>query len=360
MKVIKKLGEGAFAKVFLIKKGGRLVAVKKTIPSKKNNQYSLKEISILKKFKDSSNIVNIIDHSINKRENKIHLEYLGDELNTVIEHYSRNKENIPISVVKLFTKQLIHALIEMNEKNVLHNDLKPENILFTTKLHKIFHIQINKFLRLITKHLNLELNDEHLDIHIKKQYSVIKELSLLKMQLKISDFGNAISKEILDCEPDAMDYTIATRYYRSPESILKIPYWTKSDIWSLGCIIYELLTCDILFDPIRDNNMSINSYHIAIMIKTFGEIPDHILDKGKRTSKYFIKDSNGSYVYKFNYLLGNQEPLIDHLTKNGVSIRNSIEANEFLKHIFVYDPSNRASGEDLLMLPWLNKKKLIL
>lgn len=42
---------------------------------------------------------------------------------------------------------------------------------------------------------------------------------------------------------------IQTRQYRSPEAILGGKYDTSADIWSVGCIMFELLTGDYLFDP---------------------------------------------------------------------------------------------------------------
>ena len=56
--------------------------------------------------------------------------------------------------------------------------------------------------------------------------------------LKISDFG--ISK-VLDCSFDALSNTcIGTPKYWSPEVCQGRPYSFKADIWSLGCILYEL------------------------------------------------------------------------------------------------------------------------
>jgi serine/threonine-protein kinase SRPK3 len=42
---------------------------------------------------------------------------------------------------------------------------------------------------------------------------------------------------------------IQTRQYRCPEVILGADYGTSADMWSLACIVFELLTGDLLFDP---------------------------------------------------------------------------------------------------------------
>lgn len=374
--VIKKLGSGAFADVYMVKKDNHLYAMKKTKPSEDNNRDSIKEVSILEKFQKSDRIINLVSYKIHENENKLFIEYLGNELHYVVKNYQDNDENIPIKVVKRFVKQILEGLIELEQNNILHNDLKPENILFTKKLDKIFKttykkfrnkvykkiissqeklkIPIRKYVRNKYKRAN-SLN-KYITEHIKKQYSILREMLLLKTELKVSDFGNAVSKEILSAEPNAIYYTRATRYYRSPESLLKTPYWIKSDMWSLGCIIYELLTGDTLFDPLRDNNMSINSYHIAIMIKTFGDIPAYILDKGQKTCKYFILDDNGDYVYKFKYLIGKKEPLLNYLIKNGLCTKDAIECYEFLRSFFEYDPDKRISPYLASKHNWLDEK----
>ncbi len=351
-KVIKKLGSGAFAKVYMVKKHKRTYAMKKTHPTEKNNYYSIKEVLVLQKLQKCPRIINLVSHKIEENENKLFIEYLGNELHDVIKNYQDNEENIPIKIVKRLTKQILEGLIILEDNNILHNDLKPENILFTRKLNDIFTITCKEFLQKVFK--ILKSRNKHIIEHTKNQYSTLREMLLLKTELKISDFGNAVCEEILEDEPDAMDYTIATRYYRSPETLLKIPYWTKSDMWSLGCIIYEMLTGDVLFDPHRDNNMSINSYHIAIMLKTFGEIPTNILKQGKKTNKYFLKDDViGDYIFKFRYLIGQSETLFDHLIKNGLNVKDANESCQFLLNIFRYDPDKRFSPHLALEHEWL-------
>jgi NIMA (never in mitosis gene a)-related kinase 1/4/5 len=63
--------------------------------------------------------------------------------------------------------------------------------------------------------------------------------------IKIGDFGIArVLQDTLDCAQTA----IGTPYYLSPEICQEKPYNQKSDIWSLGCILYELVTLKHAFD----------------------------------------------------------------------------------------------------------------
>ena len=70
------------------------------------------------------------------------------------------------------------------------------------------------------------------------------QISLDKdMKIKLLDFGNACWKET------HFTQNIQTREYRGIETILGFDYEDNCDIWSLACMIYELLTNNYLFRP---------------------------------------------------------------------------------------------------------------
>jgi len=64
------------------------------------------------------------------------------------------------------------------------------------------------------------------------------------IEIKIGDFG--ISKQ-LNREYTLTKYKLGTEYYIAPEILLDGKYNEKSDIWSLGCIIYELFNLHIYY-----------------------------------------------------------------------------------------------------------------
>ena len=63
--------------------------------------------------------------------------------------------------------------------------------------------------------------------------------------IKIGDFG--ISK-ILENSVSSAQTVVGTPYYLSPEACENQPYNNKSDIWALGCVLYELCTLKHAFD----------------------------------------------------------------------------------------------------------------
>ena len=88
------------------------------------------------------------------------------------------------------------------------------------------------------------------------------------MQVKLCDMGNAcyVEKHYSDI--------IQTREYRSPEVILGGEYDETADIWSLACMIFELVTGDYLFDPKKGKTYRKNDDHLALMSELIGPCKD--------------------------------------------------------------------------------------
>ena len=72
---------------------------------------------------------------------------------------------------------------------------------------------------------------------------------------------------------------IQTREYRSPEVLLEGQYDESADIWSLACMIFELITGDYLFDPKKGKTYKKNDDHLALISELIGEVgPDDIVN----------------------------------------------------------------------------------
>jgi serine/threonine-protein kinase SRPK3 len=83
--------------------------------------------------------------------------------------------------------------------------------------------------------------------------------------IKICDMGNAcyIDEHFSDI--------IQTREYRSPEVIINADYDTSADLWSLACMVFELVTGDYLFDPKKGKSYKKNDDHLALIAELIGE-----------------------------------------------------------------------------------------
>ncbi|CUS12985.1 unnamed protein product [Tuber aestivum] len=131
----------------------------------------------------------------------IAMEYL--EMGDLRKHIS---EPLPQETVQRITKQLLDGLDVMHQRGIAHRDLKPENI-FVVKMAPIW--------------------------------------------VKLGDFG--ISKRTQGETRTVLHTTVGTRIYSAPEvlgldSTSETSEYTNAvDIWSLGCVVYELLTGEKLF-----------------------------------------------------------------------------------------------------------------
>ncbi|KAJ3446811.1 protein kinase superfamily protein [Anaeramoeba flamelloides] len=178
---------------------------------------------------------------------------------------------------------------------------------------------------------------------IKNQKKLQKKLNIKKIKCKIVDLGNA-------CWFDKHFSTgIQTREYRSPEVILGHEYDWTADIWSLGCLVFELLTGELMFTPSKGSAFSKSEDHLAMIMETLGKIPKNILTTGSKSQKVADKNGNLLHIKKLNYW-----PLERVLQeKHNFNKKDAKQISEFLLLMFKYNLSERKSAQELLKHPWL-------
>jgi serine/threonine protein kinase len=114
-------------------------------------------------------------------------------------------------------------------------------------------------------------------------------------KVKIVDLGNACwtHKHFTD--------DIQTRQYRAPEVLLGAKYDTTADMWSMGCITFELLTGDLLFDPHAGKTWDREEDHLAMMIELLGNFPKNVSSRGKYAAQYFSKKGELRHIHQLKY-----------------------------------------------------------
>ena len=165
------------------------------------------------------------------------------------------------------------------------------------------------------------------------------------INVKIADLGNAcwIYKHFT--------HDIQTRQYRSPEVILRGEWGCSADIWSVGCLIFELLTGDFLFEPTEGKTFGKNDDHLAQIIELLGYLPPHLIKYSNYGLHYFHSD------FKTLRKIQNLKPwplesvLLD---KYKFSEEESYQIADFLKGMLVLDPKYRMDAAGLSNHYWLN------
>ena len=110
-------------------------------------------------------------------------------------------------------------------------------------------------------------SDFRLGLELKpKGETALKQEKEIQFNIKLCDMGNAcyLDRHYSDI--------IQTREYRSPEVLLDGVYDESADIWSLACMLFELITGDYLFDPKKGKTYKKNDDHLALMTELIGEM----------------------------------------------------------------------------------------
>lgn len=232
------LGHGTFGQVAKcwVPDTSSFVAVKIIKNQTAYYQQALVEVSILttlnKKYdpEDKHHVVRIYDYFVYQRHLCISFELLDSNLYELIK--MNQFRGLSLSIVRLFSKQILHGLALLKDAGIIHCDLKPENILLCT--------------------------------------------GVKPAEIKIIDFGSA-------CMEDRTVYSyIQSRYYRSPEVLLGYHYSTAIDMWSFGCIVAELFLGLPLFPGASEFDL------LRRMIEILGgQPPDYLLKEAKNTNKFF-------------------------------------------------------------------------
>ncbi|XP_027146988.1 serine/threonine-protein kinase Nek5 [Larimichthys crocea] len=202
--VVRQIGQGAFGKAFLVRDkdgGGDRQSVVKQIDLRKmsarEKDASNKEVTLLSKMRHP-NIVTFISSFQERGSLFIVMEYCdgGDLMKKI--NQQRGVHFTEEQIISWFV-QICLGLKHIHDRKILHRDIKAQNIFLTNG----------------------------------------------GMKVKLGDFGIA---RMLNNTMELARTCVGTPYYLSPEICESRPYNNKTDIWSLGCVLYELCTLRHPFD----------------------------------------------------------------------------------------------------------------
>ena len=176
-----------------------------------------------------------------------------------------------------------------------------------------------------------------------KKYTISDHItiSLEDCDIKLADMGTCM---YLD---DLFSNELQTEYYRAPEIIMGHKFNEKIDIWSVGCVIYELITGNLLFDPKKSKHFSRCKNHLLDIIELFGEFDTNFIKKCKYKTRFFDHNNKFSNMPKMDMI-----SFYDNL-KLYVDEDQCSELNEFLKNFFIYNINQRCSAIKALQHNWL-------
>ena len=319
----RELGDAAFSTAVecLDIKEKRLVCIKIIKNNKDYFDQSIDEIKLLRYINangdpDAKCFLRVYDYFYYKEHLMIVSELLKDNLYDFYKYLTdnNNTEYFNVERIQKLTKQILICLEFIHDLKIIHCDLKPENILMK---------------------------------------------SITDATCKVIDFGSSCFIH------DHLSAYIQSRSYRAPEVILGCRYDYKIDMWSLGCILAEIYTGNVLFQ-----NDSIQSM-LARIIGICGPIPNWMYEKGKLVNDFFTKEK---LLYMEPNATDNNESVnqtspqergkkVHILVPKRSSLRKRIRTNNeqffnFLSGLLKIDPNDRMSAKEALNHPFIKNVKI--
>ncbi|KAK9960324.1 hypothetical protein ABG768_010394 [Culter alburnus] len=279
-RVIRKIGEGTFSEVMKVQslKDGKHYAcktMKQTIASV-DQAHGLREVQAMKRLSPHPNILQLHELIYDKDTGTLSLICELMEMN-IYEFIKGRQHPVSESKAKHYMYQLCRSLDHMHSHGIFHRDVKPENILIKNDV------------------------------------------------LKLADFGSCRS---IYSKPPHTEY-ISTRWYRAPECLLTDGHYSqKMDMWSAGCVFFEILSLSPLF-PGRNELDQVNKIHDVL-----GTPDGTLLQKFKqsRAMRFDFPPRKGCGISQ----------LVPHCSAAGLSL---------LHQMLTYDPEERISARAALQHP---------
>lgn len=326
-KIMAELGEGTFGKVVKCEdlQKGTILAIKIIKNVKKYRDAAKLEINVLAKLakydpKGENLCVEMYDWFDYHGHKCIAFELLGKSVFDFLK--DNNYSAYPLEHVRQIAYELCLSVSFLHANRLTHTDLKPENVLFHN-------------------------SDYYKDYLTQEDKEEGKKVRILKSpEIRLIDFGSTT----FDHEHHSS--IVQTRHYRAPEVVMELGWDQSCDVWSVGCIIFELAMGFMMFDTHSSHE------HLAMMERVLGQIPQKMAEKSKL--KYFSKgklkwdeeSSSGRHVRR------KVKPLVRYIPREERGNEDWEEMFQMISMMLKYEPSKRSTLSECLEHPFLKKFSL--
>ncbi|KAL3764326.1 hypothetical protein ACHAW5_008923 [Stephanodiscus triporus] len=204
-------------------------------------------------------------------------EMLGPNLYELLK--KRQFRGLPIGAVRSLVRQATEGIKLLGKKNVVHCDLKPENILMVRSDVESAIADCKRKGDVLSSGSGRK-GDKIIGASRPDKPPESEEEE--EQWIKLIDFGSA-------CFEGQTTHTyIQSRFYRSPEILIGLPYDSAIDIWSLGCVAAELFLGLPILPGVHEHDQ------LGRILEMIGPMPDWMLEQGSKSGKFFNNLDNRS------------------------------------------------------------------
>lgn len=291
-RILRHIGSGAYGVVWCAvdRRTGRYVALKKVYDAFGNvqdAQRTYREVMLLQRLHANPSIVGLLNviRAANDIDLYLVFELIETDLTAIIRKKLLQREH-----KRYLTYQMLKTVAELHAQNIIHRDLKPANVFVSSDC-----------------------------------------------SIKIGDFGLARTfRSGFDNEQEFLDLTdyIATRWYRSPEILVKSKaYSTAMDMWAMGCVIGEMLQGHPLFEGRSTLDQ------LRLIVESIG-VPSEADVRSLHSPEIEKLMESLPIPLSFSPLIENKE------------LKDS-EATDLMTKLIVFNPTKRLTALEALQHPYV-------
>ncbi|KAF2022232.1 hypothetical protein BU24DRAFT_417870 [Aaosphaeria arxii CBS 175.79] len=352
-KILHKLGWGSYSTVWAAgdQRLQAYVSIKISVSGQKPHS---RELAVLRAVSDVPSdtpghryLMTMLDHFQLDGPNGTHDCLVSEVLGQSVADYmdASSFARLPGNIAKAIAKHTLLGLSLLHSHNIGHGDIHTRNIAFT--IPQINTIPEEVFLRKLgepeTAPVHRSDGQPLLESHVPK-YIVRPTFYPVKVRssfesIKIIDFGQSFLRHDV---PHEFHNPLAVR---APEIIFKDKVDYRMDLWSMGCLLFELLVAQPPFDSI----MTTPAILVGQMLDTTGdELPDRWKEQWSAMSAAPLPSEEFSYTLQ-GWL---EELYFDGEGGKDLSREDLVRVGKIIGRLLRLEPSERASAAEILQDDW--------